>query len=86
MIYFQKECSSMPFDLGKCLLKRHLKHRKLSQIELSHRTGISYDMINHYANNRKTMNLVSAKSIANALNVTIDDLYEFPWIPLSERE
>lgn len=76
----------MPFQLGKCLLKRHLRKIKMTQVELSRRTGISEQMINHYANDRKHMNLETAKTIAAVVGVSIEELYEFTWIPLSKQE
>lgn len=67
----------MALRIGRCLLPRILKKAKLSQAEFAYRVGMSESTISHYANNRRIMSLENAKIIANALGLTIDDLYEW---------
>lgn len=64
--------------VGKCLLESILEKSQLTQIDISRMTGITKQEINSYVRNRRTMSLATAKTIANALNCTIDDLYEWP--------
>ncbi|WP_026572471.1 helix-turn-helix transcriptional regulator [Bacillus sp. UNC438CL73TsuS30] len=65
------------FKIGKCLLADRLKKADLTQIELSEMTKIPKSTISEYVNNKHTMSLITAKSIAYALNCSIDDLYEW---------
>lgn len=64
-------------EVGRCLLKPILKDKHMTQQDLADRTGMSKQEINSYANNRRKMSLKSAKIIAIALGVKIDDLYEW---------
>lgn len=65
----------MALQIGRCLLRLRRKERGITQADLSARTGISENMIGHYENNRRTMSLLNAKKIADALNCQIEDLY-----------
>ncbi|WP_443146978.1 helix-turn-helix transcriptional regulator [Paenibacillus sp. HWE-109] len=67
----------MALRIGRCLLPRILKKQKLSQAEFSIKVNMSESTISHYVNNRRIMSLETAKIIANALGVTIDELYEW---------
>ena len=49
----------------------------MTQQDLAVLTGMSKQEINTYANNRRKMSLKSAKIIATALKMNIDDLYEW---------
>lgn len=64
-------------EVGRCLLKPILHDKHMTQQDLADRTGMSKQEINSYANNRRKMSLKSAKIIAIALGVKIDDLYEW---------
>lgn len=68
----------MTYRPGRCLLRQILKAQKKSQQWLADETGIDKYRISHFANNRGLMHLSTAKTIAEALNCHIDDLYE--WI------
>jgi DNA-binding XRE family transcriptional regulator len=65
---------------GKCLLLRRLKECEMSQIDLSEKIHMNPRQINAYIKNRKFMSLTTAKTIANAIGCTIDDLYEWEHI------
>ncbi len=67
----------MNIEVGQCLLKPILKRKHMTQQDLAVLTGMSKQEINTYANNRRKMSLKSAKIISEALNVHIDDLYEW---------
>jgi transcriptional regulator with XRE-family HTH domain len=61
--------------IGRCQIPKLLRVAKLTQAELADRCGMSESTISHYANNRRVMSIQSAKLIAVALKVYIDDLY-----------
>ncbi|MGM9987365.1 MAG: helix-turn-helix transcriptional regulator [Bacillaceae bacterium] len=63
--------------VGRCLLKPILKNKYMTQQNLADLTGMSKQEINTYANDRRKMSLKTAKIIAVALNLHIDDLYEW---------
>jgi putative transcriptional regulator len=62
---------------GKCLLRQLLRERRMTQVELINKTGISKSKISSYVNNKIMMSLDTAKTIAYALDCYIDDLYEW---------
>jgi putative transcriptional regulator len=64
-------------EIGQCLLQQLLDKRKMSQAELSRRTGISTQQISDYINNRRIMSLKNARIISRALDCIIDDLYKW---------
>jgi DNA-binding XRE family transcriptional regulator len=55
----------------------------MTQQELANKVRMSKQQISDYANNRVTMSLKNAKTIASALRCHIDDLYE--WIPIEPK-
>jgi len=63
---------------GRCLLRSILRRRKLTQRWLCERTGYPESQISDYINNRTTMGLGTAVTIAKAIGVNVEDLYE--WI------
>lgn len=63
--------------IGKCLLADRLRKVHLTQSELAELTNIPKSTISEYVNNKHTMSLVTAKTIAHVLSCTIDDLYEW---------
>ncbi|AKO91988.1 hypothetical protein BEH_07670 [Priestia filamentosa] len=67
----------MNIKLGRCRLTILLKERKKTARWLAERTGMSEQRISDYSNNRKSMSLVTAKSISLALDCQIDDLYSW---------
>jgi DNA-binding Xre family transcriptional regulator len=62
---------------GKCLLRHLLRKRRMTQVELIHRTGISKSNMSRYVNNIDKMNIDTAATIAYALGCRIEDLYEW---------
>lgn len=67
----------MEFLPGNCLLHDLLKERKLSSQELADKVNMSKQQISNYANNENKMSLGNAKTIAHALGVHIDELYQW---------
>lgn len=67
----------MTYRPGRCLLRKRLRERDMSQQILVEITGIDKFRISDYANSKVIMNLATAKTIAAVLKCTIDDLYEW---------
>lgn len=65
------------FKVGKCLLSDRLKKGNLTQSRLAEMTDIPKSQISEYVNNKHVMSLESAKTIANVLDCTIEDLYQW---------
>lgn len=74
----------MSFKVGRCLLARRLREAKMTQQELSDKLNMPPSQISDWANDLKKMSLGNAKTIAHALRIHIDDLYE--WIPVEPSE
>ncbi|SDX04439.1 helix-turn-helix transcriptional regulator [Paenibacillus sp. PDC88] len=66
----------MAYKPGRCLLTVRLRELRKSQTWLAEQTGILKSQISDYANNRRTMSLATAMTIAAAIGCYIDDLYE----------
>lgn len=64
--------------VGKCLLSKLLKDRRMTQSELSYLTGINKHQLSNYMNDKNTMSLKTARIISKSLKCTIDELYD--WI------
>lgn len=60
---------------SRCLLKKLLKERRMTQQDLAVLTGISRQRINDYASDRVIMSYHTAKIIASALRCLMEDLY-----------
>ena len=69
----------MKYRRGKCLLRDLLRKRGLTQTVIVDRTGYDKSIVSKYVNGSRRMGFDTAKTIAVAINSTIDDLYE--WIP-----
>lgn len=67
----------MAIKVGRCRLKTILHRQKMTQTELGKRVGCSPQKISDYANDRVLMSLLFAVRIANALDVSVLDLYEW---------
>lgn len=65
----------MAFRPGKCLLHNILREKKLTPQEFSDHIGMTKQQLSDYATNRRKMSLSTAKTIAHALEIPIDDLY-----------
>jgi transcriptional regulator with XRE-family HTH domain len=64
--------------VGRCLLQKILDKHRMTQVDLSMKTGLSTTQISEYITGKRGMSLKNAKVIANALHCFIDELYE--WI------
>jgi putative transcriptional regulator len=73
------------FEVGKCLLADRLRKADLTQSELAELTSIPKSTISEYVNNKHTMSLVTAKTIAHTLNCSIDDLYQWKSVRGAKR-
>jgi transcriptional regulator with XRE-family HTH domain len=63
--------------IGRCLLGDILRHKRITQEDLAAMTYIHKGQINEYVRNKRIMSLNSARVIAKALDVLVDDLYEW---------
>jgi transcriptional regulator with XRE-family HTH domain len=66
------------YDVGRCLLLDLLHRKRMTQADLSFKTGIARSQINAYINNKQVMSASVMKTIASALNCRMEELYE--WI------
>lgn len=76
----------MPFIPGRCLLKRQLKQAKMTQKQLAKRLNKSEQRISDYVNSRVQMSLGTCKTVAEILNCSIEDLYEWIYVPHVPRK
>lgn len=76
----------MPFRPEKCLIPSILKDRRMTARDLSELTGISETAISDYGSKRKVMVLSTAKTIAEALYIPIDDLYEWKLVEPKKKK
>lgn len=67
----------MRYEPGRCLLRQRLQEKSKDQVWLNTVTGIPEGRISEYVNNHRKMNMGTAKTIAVALSIEIDDLYEW---------
>lgn len=58
----------------KSRLYSYRKYRKLSQAELSTRSGVTQALISDIENGKKTGSIATLKALAEALDVYLDDL------------
>jgi transcriptional regulator with XRE-family HTH domain len=65
------------YKAGKCRLRYLLAERRISQDDLAHIIGMKRPQLNRYVNDDSKMTLPTAKTIAETLGVSIDDLYEW---------
>jgi transcriptional regulator with XRE-family HTH domain len=91
MSYIIKSMSScfrrrfqMPYLIQRCRLKPLLRQIGKSQRWLAEVADISPQKISDYANNRRRMPLEICKTCAEAIGVTIDELFE--WREVSYHE
>ncbi|UYZ12180.1 helix-turn-helix transcriptional regulator [Brevibacillus sp. WF146] len=74
----------MSFKVGRCLLARRLREAGMTQQELCEKLNMPPSQVSDWVNDVKKMSLGNAKSVAHALGIHIDDLYE--WIPVKPSE
>ncbi|RDV30952.1 helix-turn-helix transcriptional regulator [Lysinibacillus capsici] len=67
----------MAYQVSRCRLRELLKLNDMTQVELAEKLSITPQQIQHYIQNNRVMSLKVAKNIAEVLNCTIDDLYEW---------
>lgn len=73
----------MAYKAGRCLLKKQLQIRGITQSELADRLGMSESQVSQYATNQSVMSINTAKTFAAAIGCHIDDLYE--WVETPRR-
>ncbi|MGG3920434.1 helix-turn-helix transcriptional regulator [Geobacillus thermodenitrificans] len=61
----------------RCRIKEILKEKRMSQMELALKINFSKQQISDIVNGRYVLGLNNAMTIAKALNVNIEDLYEW---------
>ncbi|MFD1885561.1 helix-turn-helix domain-containing protein [Paenibacillus wenxiniae] len=64
-------------SLGRCLLRDHLRSRKMSQAEFARRLDINKRMVSHYCNNEREMPLDVLYGASIILDIPMDQFYEF---------
>ncbi|GIO36864.1 hypothetical protein J41TS12_17250 [Paenibacillus antibioticophila] len=64
----------------RCRLRYLLARAKMTQAELSRRTGYSPQQISNWVNDREHMNYESAATVAYVLSCHMEELYELEWI------
>lgn len=68
----------MRFKPGRCLLQQLYLSKKITQREVSLKTGYPESQLSDYANNRTTMGLGTAVTIARTMKLrTPEELYEW---------
>jgi DNA-binding XRE family transcriptional regulator len=65
------------YKATRCRIKEILKEKRMSQMELALKINFSKQQISDIANGRYVLSLNNAMTIAKALNVNIEDLYEW---------
>jgi hypothetical protein len=60
---------------GKCLLPQILRERKIEPVDFYTSLGWVKQKYNAYANNRKKMSIGTLKTVADALQIPMDDVY-----------
>ena len=63
--------------VGKCLLVHILRAKRISASELAIKLNMSQSQISDYVCNRKSMSVKTIRRIAHALNVKMDDMYDW---------
>ncbi|KKX53278.1 helix-turn-helix domain-containing protein [Brevibacillus borstelensis] len=77
----------MPYKAGKCRLGVILKARRIKIVDFAHQINMSPSQVNDYIHGRKaTMSLNVAMTIASALNIRIEELYEWEYVAPSQRK
>lgn len=74
----------MAYRVGRCLLRYHLKEKRMSQRQLAHKLDVTVQQINKYATDKQLMSIQVAKNIAVILNCDMSDLYE--WVETGVKE
>lgn len=67
----------MPYVVGRCLLRKIMRSKGLSQVDIAVKTNRSEAQISAWASGKRKMNLVNAYEISQVLGCHIEDLYEF---------
>jgi len=63
--------------IGRCRLRSILRSKKIRQSRLAEMVGMSKQQVSNYVNERAVMSLETARRFAKALDVSIEDLYEW---------
>jgi transcriptional regulator with XRE-family HTH domain len=66
---------------GRCRLRYLLAKKKMTQAELSRRTGYSPQQISNWVNDKEPMSFDAAATVANAVGCYMEDLYELMMTP-----
>lgn len=67
----------MAYRPGKCLLPQILRERRIEPVDFYTLIGWSKQQYSAYVNDRKKMSIGTLKTVANALELPMDDLYEW---------
>lgn len=64
----------------RCRIPDILKQQRKSQVWLSEQIGMTKQQLGDYIHLRSIMGMTVGAKVAKALNVTLDDLYEWEWL------
>lgn len=67
----------MAIHAGKCLLPQILRERKIDPVEFYESIGWSKQQYYVYTKRKRKMSIDTLKTVANALELPMDDLYEW---------
>ncbi|MGW9128118.1 helix-turn-helix domain-containing protein [Paenibacillus chitinolyticus] len=76
----------MPYKAGRCRLGQILKARRMKIVDFATQLNMSPNQINDYIHNRKTMSLSVAMTLASALGIRIEELYEWDIVAPGQRK
>ncbi|MGG1637190.1 helix-turn-helix domain-containing protein [Paenibacillus sp. NRS-1760] len=76
----------MRYVPGRCLLRQLIHEQRKTQKWLCGRTGISQSNMSDYVRGEKKMSANTMKTVAMALGVHMDDLYEWIEITIDDSE
>jgi hypothetical protein len=73
----------MAFLPGKCLLSEILREKKIEPVTFYTKIGWSKQQYSVYVTGKKKMSIGTLKTVANELELPMDDVYE--WIEVSRN-
>ncbi|WP_138756454.1 helix-turn-helix domain-containing protein [Paenibacillus sinopodophylli] len=76
----------MRYIPGRCLLRQLLREQRKAQKWLCKETGISQSNMSDYVRGEKKMSANTMKTVAMALGVPMDDLYDWIEIAIDDSE
>lgn len=75
----------MAFLPGTCRLAYWMRTRRITPTELSDKVEMTIQEVSDYTYDRKKMTIGTAKAFSVALNVHIEDLYDWTYSPSRKK-